>query len=132
MGQLWTVICQYLGVFNPRPGSDQRAVEMETNLREDFTISPTRTLSWLKEPTSTLIFKNLLIQMSLMIFVSGSQFLQSVMVKLRRGPSFPALVGGVARDCAEISLCPDITTWARGICAECRVRGAGLEKRKLY
>ena len=37
-GQLWTVICQYLGVFNPRPGSDQWEVELETNLREDFTL----------------------------------------------------------------------------------------------
>ena len=54
------------------------------------------------------------------------------MIVILRGPSFPALVGGVARDCAELSLCTDITTWARGICAECRVRGAGLEKRKLY
>ena len=63
---------------------------------------------------------------------SGVRFLLLTARFIVRGPSFAPLVGGVARDWAEISLCPDITTWARGICAECRVRGAGLEKRKLY
>ena len=59
-GQLRTVICQYLGVFNPRPGSDQREVELETNLREDFTIAelaPTRALSWLEEHIVAFTFK---------------------------------------------------------------------------